>query len=148
MHEFNEFPLTILFPERQLGLESVGYAAKHENLLRALGVFLSVDNVVDESVGQFGSEARPLPWLDGSGHGAEVVVGVRPGEHHRVVHMTVLEGGVGGKLVVELQERGILVLIKSLVAYALQHPFALTAEEEIPIADAELYLLSTPSTGV
>ena len=130
-YKFHKLPLSADAAESKLSLDAIGYASDNKNLLSALRVFLSVQNVINHLMWQFRRERKPLLRCKYSAHRLEVVVRIRTGELQWVVHACHLKRSVVDELLIEMQERSILALGETLVANGSHHPQALLALEDI-----------------
>lgn len=72
--------MSTLTAERQLGLKTVGNATDNENLLIALRIALSVNDIVNGAGWQFRRERQPLLRRKYARHAAEVVVRISSGK--------------------------------------------------------------------
>lgn len=109
--------------EHHLNLQSVRDTSDNQNLGLALRVFLTVNNIVDISLrNERRLEVGPLSRHHPSSHGREIIVRVWSSELHLVGHALDLEQGVGGEMLIEFQEIGIVVLVYRVVADRLHPP--------------------------
>lgn len=105
--ELGEHPLTTYPSESENRLQAIGYTPNDKDFLIALSVFLTINDIVNHTMGQLRRKSRPSLWLDVASHRTEIVVRIRSRKLHRIVEMTRLEGRISGKLAIKLQEAGV-----------------------------------------
>ena len=125
--------MSTLTAERQLGLKTVGNATDNENLLIALRIALSVNDIVNGAGWQFRRERQPLLRRKYARHTAEVVVRIRSGKLKGVVYASHLESRIAYELMVERKERGVLAGLQTRLDNGRHLPFATDTIEDISL---------------
>lgn len=125
--------MSTLTAERQLGLKTVGNATDNKDLLIALRIALSVNDIVNSAGWQFRRKRKPLLRRKYARHAAEVVVRIWSGKLKRIVYASHLESRIAYELMVERKERCVLAGLQACIDNGGHLPFATYTIEDISL---------------